>query len=188
MKIFTCQEWDALPKDTNHLSRSAARGIVIHHTTSPNVAPRTGAGDEQQRCFRLARQIQQSHLDRGWMDTGQHFTCTRSGLLLEGRHGSLAAAQKGRVVRGSHAGNNEANIFRWGIENEGLYVSELPPAALWQSLVELCSWLCLWGKVDSQEIHGHREYKSTQCPGDTFFGRLDELRTAVHARKSELMK
>jgi hypothetical protein len=188
MRIFTCQEWGAAPKDTSRLARTPAQGIVIHHTTTPDVPPLPGSAAEQQRCFRLARGIQSAHLGRGWKDTGQNFTCTRSGLLLEGRHGSLAAAQQGRVVQGSHAGNKQANRERWGIENEGLYTSQLPPAALWNALVELCAWLCLWGDVDSQAIHGHREYKSTQCPGDAFFARLGDLRAAVHTRKLELMR
>jgi hypothetical protein len=188
MHIFACQEWGATPKDTSRLGRSPARGIVIHHTAGPNVRPLSNVGVEKQRCFRLGREIQRSHLARGWLDTGQHFTCTRSGLLLEGRHGSLAAARHGLVVQGSHAGDKQANRVQWGIENEGLYTSELPPAALWNSLVELCAWLCFWGRVDSQEIHGHREYRATQCPGDRLSARLDALRAAVHQRKLELMR
>jgi len=124
----------------------------------------------------------------GWRDSGQHFTVTRSGLVLEGRNGSLAAAQHGRVVHGAHAGDDEANQTCWGIENEGTYIQGAMPEAQWKSLVNLCAWLCFWGKVQSASICGHREYKATQCPGDWLFGQLPDLRFQVHMAKAALMQ
>lgn len=187
-RIYGTAEWGAIPVNTASLRRQPAAGIVVHHTAGRNVQPLPDEAEERERCFVLARGIQAAHLARGWKDSGQHFTVTRSGLILEGRHGSLAAAENGRVIRGAHAGDDTANRTLFGVECEGTYTAELPPEALWTALVELCAWLCLWGSAQSREIHPHRLYRPTQCPGDRFVTRLPALRRAVHDRKLVLME
>lgn len=189
MTLVSCAEWGARPVDNTSLRKRPAAGVVLHHTAGANTAPFSDvAGAEEARCFDLARSIQRAHLRRGWRDSGHHFLISRSGRILEGRHGSIAAARAGRVIHGAHAGNNAANRTMWGLETEGTYTHELPPPAQWDAMVELCAWLCLWGEVQSRELHGHRIYRATQCPGDLLFARLPELRRAVHDRKTVLME
>ena len=152
------------------------KGIVIHHTASANVSDTSLAHAKQ-----LARRIQDFHMgpSRGWIDTGQHFTVSRGGHILEGRHRSLEAAQEGRKhVLGAHAGI-ACNDDYVGIENEGTYMTGLPPATQWQALVQLCAWLCNQYSMSPDDIIGHRQCKSTDCPGDRFFAKLDALRQDV---------
>src|SRR5205823_1500800 len=141
---------------------------------------------EQHASFAVARAIQHAHLARGWADTGNHFTVSRGGLIMEGRHGSLAGARQGKVVRGAHAGVSEINATWFGIENEGTYTTEwLMPPQQWNALVELCAWLAFWGDFDSQIIQPHNHFRPTQCPG-LLRDHLVELRAAVHERKSQI--
>ena len=66
-----------------------------------------------------------------------------------------------------------------GIENEGTYIKELPPAALQYSLLLLCAFICRQYGLGSNSIIGHRNINATQCPGEKFYQDLDNLRTAV---------
>src|SRR2546422_1216352 len=101
-KVFTTAEWGARSV-SSQFPKKPAQGIVLHHAVFPNRAPQQGNA-EREAAFGVARRIQADHMGRGYADTGQQFTISRGGLLLEGRHGSLAAAKTGKVVRGAHAG------------------------------------------------------------------------------------
>ncbi|MEB3370880.1 peptidoglycan recognition protein family protein [Saccharopolyspora mangrovi] len=150
--------------------------IIVHHTATPN-----SDDTSQAHAFELSRQIQAFHMDsNGWSDTGQNFTNSRGGHLMEGRHKSLAALQGGtQHVKGAHAG--EQNSVSLGIENEGTYTEASVPDSLWDSLVELCLYMVSQYGIEPGEIYGHRDYMSTACPGDVLYARLPELRQTVGA-------
>lgn len=176
-EIASTEQWGArLPSGPVQVHTYPASQIIVHHTASAN-----SADTSQAHAFSLARGIQNMHMDgNGWIDTGQHFTNSRGGWLTEGRHGSLAALQSGLVhVHGAHA--RTQNSVALGIENEGTYLSAGVPAALWDSLVRLCTFMVQRYLIAPGEIYGHRDFMSTQCPGDVLYGRLPELRGAVGA-------
>lgn len=187
-RIYACQEWGARPARRRAFPASGAEGIVIHHTAGPNITPSSRAVEEIDRTFDLARQIQRHHMDRnGWADTGQHFLVSRGGVICEGRHGSASRAALGLVVQGAHAGDDEANAQRFGIETEGSYhLTRKVPLAQWNALAELCAWLAWWGDFDTQNILPHSHYRATECPG-YLRDLLPDLRRAAHDRKVELI-
>ncbi|WP_345444034.1 peptidoglycan recognition family protein [Actinoallomurus vinaceus] len=174
-KVYTRKEWGARPP--RHPSRVLDRApdhIIVHHTASPN------AGDgSRAHAFALSRQIQRDHMEtQGWDDIGEQLTISRGGHIMEGRAGSLQAIQDGRLVVGAQSlHHNEHTI---GIENEGTYLKEDVPGKLWESLVEVCVWLCAAHQLDpSVAIIGHRDYNETDCPGDVLYRRLPRLRVEV---------
>jgi hypothetical protein len=151
--------------------------IIVHHTASANSTDYSRAHAEA-----LARGIQADHMDaRGFIDTGQHFTISRGGYTLEGRHRSLEVLRAGAGhVSSAHATgqNNEAV----GIENEGTYTTAVPPAVLYDQLVLLCVDICrAWG-FNPRQIYGHRDFSATECPGGMLYPRLAGLRADVAAR------
>ncbi|RRO20519.1 N-acetylmuramoyl-L-alanine amidase [Saccharopolyspora rhizosphaerae] len=148
--------------------------IIVHHTATPD-----SDDTSQSHAFELARQIQNYHMDsNGWSDTGQNFTNSRGGHLMEGRHKSLSALKGGsQHVKGAHAG--EQNSVALGIENEGTYTEASVPGSLWDSLVELCSYMVSQYGISPSAIYGHRDYMSTECPGDVLYGKLPDLRESV---------
>jgi N-acetyl-anhydromuramyl-L-alanine amidase AmpD len=151
--------------------------IIVHHTATPNSTDLS-----QAHAFRLARSIQNHHMDvRGFADSGQHFTISRGGFVMEGRHRSLERlrAGSGHVVGAHCSGQNSQAI---GIENEGTYITLLPPAALYNQLVSLCADICQNYRISATQIYGHRDFASTECPGDLFYSRLPQLRSDVAAR------
>ncbi|MDZ4290217.1 MAG: peptidoglycan recognition family protein [Prosthecobacter sp.] len=184
-RIYTTVEWKARTITTT-FKRSPAKGIVIHNTENANRAPATGAAEEKV-AFAVARGIQKHHIDdNGWSDTGQHFTVSRGGLIMEGRTGALSAAGKGEVVSGAHAsGVTKFNTTYFGIELEGDNRKEYAVTAQqWDALVELCAWLCRAGGITPNKtgIVGHMDVLAghTDCPGK-MQQKLPDLRQQVAA-------
>ncbi|KOV89822.1 N-acetylmuramoyl-L-alanine amidase [Nocardia sp. NRRL S-836] len=175
--VHSCADWGARPPAglIEVVNRKPQR-ILIHHSTSPNL-------DDQSigRAYEHARWIQNVHMDQnGWVDSGQHFSNSRGGIVVEGRHGSLAALESGTsMVAGAHCpGQNDVAI---GIENEGLYMDISPPVTQWESLVAFCAHLCFRYGIPTSEIFGHRDFTVTQCPGDALYALLPRLRSEVTA-------
>jgi N-acetyl-anhydromuramyl-L-alanine amidase AmpD len=176
--IASTSAWGARAASSPVTVQSAGPNkILVHHTATPNSTDLS-----QAHGFALARSIQNHHMDvRGFIDTGQHFTVSRGGFVMEGRHRSLERlrAGSGHVVGAHCTGQNSQAI---GIENEGTYTSVAPPAALYNQLVTLCADICVQYGVPASQIYGHRDFASTECPGDVLYARLPQLRTDVAAR------
>lgn len=173
--IIDCAGWDARPSSSPVLMLAGTtRKIIVHHTEFPNVTDYSRA-----QAVHLAQEIQNLHMDKnGWIDTGQHFTVSRGGYVLEGRHRSLEALTAGtEQVQGAHCiGENSQGI---GIENEGTYYTETPPAVQFQSLTKLCVDICRQYKIGANNIFGHWDYNETDCPGVAFYREFPTLRRAV---------
>ncbi|OYO23083.1 N-acetylmuramoyl-L-alanine amidase [Enemella dayhoffiae] len=176
-RIISTDEWGAtFPTSGGDVIKREPAQIVIHHTETPNVADLS-----RDQALTLARAVQKHHMQsNGWSDSGQHFTISRGGFVLEGRHGSLnAARRRDRFVEGAQAkGANDRSI---GIENEGTYHSERPPEQQWEALVDLVAWLCDSYQLGPEAIVGHRDVSPSTCPGDAFAAVLTRLRTEVSA-------
>lgn len=176
--VYTRAQWNARsPKRPARIIGRPPDRIVIHHTASANVKDRS-----LDHAFALSRKIQMWHMDgNGWNDSGQQLTISRGGIVMEGRNRSLRAIRAKNLAVGAHALNHNNHTI--GIENEGNYAKAKVPARLWNSLVEVCVWLCrAYDLRPSEAIIGHRDLNSTTCPGDALYARLPELRRAVAAR------
>jgi len=175
--IASCATWGARdPSSALTLLSNNPNKILIHHTATAN-----STDYSQAHAYSLARTIQDYHMDsNGWSDTGQHFTVSRGGYIMEGRHYSLSKLTAGSgMVQGAHCpGQNTQAI---GIENEGTYTSLTPTTALYTNLVQLCAYICSKYGLAPTEIYGHRDYYATECPGDSFYAMLPQLRTDVAA-------
>lgn len=176
--IYTTDDWGARPpSEAIDLAGNRPNKILIHHTAGAN------SGDfSRSHAFELARSIQNFHMDgRGWRDTGQHFTISRGGYIMVGRHRSLPVAQAGdNHVIGAHCdGQNEVAV---GIECEGTYISASPTDALYTKLVNLCAWLCQQYGLGAGRIFGHRDFNATECPGDRLYSMLPRIRDDVRAK------
>lgn len=169
--------WGARPaRGPNTIFSYRPTTILIHHTDTVNTI-----NYSRSEAYSLGRSIQQSHFANGWIDTGQHFTVSRGGYIMEGRHKSLQMLQaRNYFVRGAHC--PVLNNYAVGIENEGNYSAALPPDALWVSLVNLCTYICQQYGLNANAIFGHRDFYSTDCPGTHLYGRLRQLRLQVLAK------
>jgi hypothetical protein len=175
-RAYTRAEWSARPPRSAVSVIGKPDHIVIHHTASQNTADFSLAA-----AFAVSHWIQNLHMDtNGWIDAGQQLTISRGGYLMEGRNRSLPSIANRQNVLGAQTANHNSHTI--GIEHEGIYVTANVPSPLFETSVQTCAWLCSTYGLDPQmAIVGHRDYNSTQCPGDVFYARLPELRDRVAA-------
>ena len=184
-KIYTCAEWGAVPP-SYAFPRTDPTAIVIHHMDYPNRALAPNPDQAKQLAFQLARACQRDHMQvNGWADTGQSFTVSRDGIILEGRHGTLQAALQGQSVHAAHAADGTIDFNQdFGIENEGTYDSAQMPPPQWRALVDLVGWLTWICKIDTALVIGHRDTGiATDCPGQWLESRLPALRQQARQNK-----
>jgi hypothetical protein len=174
--IIDCDSWGARPPASRiRITGNTTNKIILHHMAFPNVTDYSREHAEQ-----LARDCQDLHMDaNGWADTGQHFTVSRGGYVLEGRHRSLETLVAGEhQVIAAHCPGENGNAI--GIENEGTYVTETPPEALLDSLVELCTAVCRQFHLSPWDIFGHWDFRlGTDCPGIAFYRLFPQIRRRV---------
>jgi hypothetical protein len=173
-----CDQWGARPPNQNIvILNHPPTYFLVHHTATAN------SGDYSQgHAIALARSIQNYHMDtNGWGDTGQHFTHSRGTWLLEGRHRSIEIellVDYAAHVLGVHVANY--NDVCLGVENEGTYTSENPPPDMLWNLVNIATTCCWYNApMFSYTCKGHRDFNSTQCPGDRLYALLPCLRQWV---------
>ena len=173
--IIDCAGWGARPASGQlEPSQTPTNKIIVHHMAFPNVEDYS-----REQAIALARDCQDLHMDdNGWSDTGQHFTVSRGGFVLEGRHGSLEALSTGsnQVIAAHCPGENGRAI---GIENEGTYVEVTPPEQQVDALVRLLVGICQQYGLYAHDIFGHWDFRDTQCPGAAFYAQFPELRRRV---------
>ena len=174
--IIDCDTWGARPPSSPiRLTGNTTNKIILHHMAFPNVTDYS-----RDHAMQLARDCQNLHMDtNGWADTGQHFTVSRGGYVMEGRHRSLETLVAGEhQVIAAHCPGENGNAI--GIENEGTYITEVPPQALLDSLVELCTAVCKQFRLHAWDIFGHWDFRlGTECPGAAFYRLFPQVRTRV---------
>jgi hypothetical protein len=174
--IIDCDSWGARPPaGPIRITGNTTNKIILHPMAFPNVTDYS-----REHAVQLAQDCQDLHMDaNGWKDTGQHFTVSRGGYVLEGRHRSLETLVAGEhQVIAAHCPGENGNAI--GIENEGTYITETPPAALLDSLVELCTAVCRQFHLEAWDIFGHWDFRlGTDCPGIAFYRLFPQIRKRV---------
>jgi hypothetical protein len=162
-KIISCSEWGAVAP-TGSIGRvGKPNKIIFHHTDGHHPELDHLAGDTVDEAKAFARAIQNDHMHRRppYSDSGHNFLVTRSGHILEGRHGSLAAISDGVMVRSAHCVGQNGHP---GIEHEHKGGETMTPIQREASLF-LHAFICRKTGVKPDAIHGHGEFNNTECPG-----------------------
>lgn len=133
--------------------------MVVHHTASPTNDSMT----PEQRL----RQTQTYHMDtRGYCDIAYNFLMSRDARVWEGR---------GDSVLGGHTlnqnGGNMALCIIGTYTTDTLTPQQECAAAGWMAWQSSLHGITL----NRTNIKGHREWGSTECPGQRVFDRLDAL-------------
>lgn len=164
--------------------------LTVHHTATPNDDPDPAA---------TVRAIYEYHaITNDWGDIGYHFLIDESGTVYEGRYsgddGIPAFNEDGDLVTAFHSvGYNSGNL---GIALIGTLQDKPPTDAAKASLIRLIKVICRIKGLDPQArvtytnpvngvqketntIGGHRDYFATECPGQTMYDLLAEVRAAA---------
>lgn len=166
------------------------QSITVHHTDTPNADPDPAA---------TVRGIYEYHaVTLDWGDIGYHFLIDEAGVVYEGRYSGddlvPAFDKDGNLVTAFHtAGFNSGNL---GIALIGNLVAQPPTDAAKASLIRLIKVITRFKgldpqakitytnpvngvKKDNETISGHRDWLQTDCPGQTMYDLLAEVRTAA---------
>jgi len=103
---------------------------------------------------------------KGWCDIGYHYLISRDGRIWEGRPVRLL---------GSHSGG--ANTGNDGIAMMGSHdTTPITETQIDSLAILIRSVADAYGiGIDRSIIKGHRQYKSTSCPGDKLMAQLDGI-------------
>jgi hypothetical protein len=149
--------------------------IIFHHTAGHHPEIDHKAGETEAEGAAYARSLQHDHMvRRGFADSGHNFLVTRSGHIFEGRHGSLDAIKAGKMVVSAHCIGKNTHP---GVEHEHAGGENMTQAQR-QASVALLAFICRETGIDPDEIHPHRQFNSTDCPG-VLGADLAQIRRAV---------
>ncbi|CAN5587066.1 hypothetical protein BH10PLA1_BH10PLA1_04950 [soil metagenome] len=135
------------------------RWIVIHHSDTP-----TGS----------AAKFDAAHKAKGWDELGYHFVI---GNGTETGDGQVEVGPRWPKQKwGAHAKtpDNRFNDYGIGICLVGNFMETRPTQAQMQSLAKLTAYLMKTYKISPDRVIGHRDTKSTECPGKNM--NLDTVR------------
>ena len=190
--FITREEWNADTVDTSRLSYAKElKAICIHHTGGSNTY--TAAQSPQ-----VVRGMFTYHTKTlGWADLGYNVVVDKYGQVFEGRAGGLH-----RNVAGAHA--RGFNTGSCGISVMGDYMDIPVPTAALNAIATVAAWKLAstftqdvygtetWtvttsnvkrnGTFSMPHLFAHRDVNYTDCPGDTYYGQLPELRSLVQQK------
>jgi hypothetical protein len=177
---FDASGGERWPRETEPL-----RGLVLHHTNTPNC--------ERDPVARV-RAIYEFHaVERGWGDIGYHLLIDEAGTVYEGRAGTAETLAGGPAVVGGHVyGHNGGTV---GIALLGTLIARPPSPRAGAALVAVMAWLAYQHDLDplgAREAGGsavpticaHCDLTATPCPGDACYEMLSTLRVRVAAAAS----
>ncbi|MBC8370596.1 MAG: N-acetylmuramoyl-L-alanine amidase [Planctomycetes bacterium] len=165
---MTRDDWRASRIRSNRDAMTAPFRITVHHTAEPFYSNSAAASGAE------VKNIQDQHMNErspGWADIGYHFLIDRAGNVIAGR--SLD-------YQGAHASGSN-NIGNIGICLLGNFVSQpsrgkdyiaaqAPSGSQLSALTELVDSLRSNYSIKSSNVYGHKELKSTECPGPALSG------------------
>lgn len=172
MKLVTKAEWGASPKTATKATHpiGATLGVTFHWE-----GPHMGDFPHSKCAFKV-RVIERYHeLTRGWADIAYNALVCPHGYVFEGRGPGVKSA-----ANGTDLGNDTHYAVCYlggvgdGFTDEGK-----------QGMEDAREWLRDEGDA-GKAVNGHRDHKSTQCPGDEIYDwlhthRWDEEFTAATA-------
>lgn len=149
--------------------------LTVHHTASPisQVADAPGQIRAHQKYHQQ---------NKGWPDLAYHFIIDPAGNIYEGRDPAF---------RGDTATDYDPT-GHFLVCLEGDYEQAAVNDAQIQSLARVLAWGAATFEVPVSTLAGHRDFASTQCPGDAVYALLadgslaDDIEAVLADGKPEL--
>lgn len=157
MKLVSRSEWGARDAGGITSAPGMSRGVAVHW-----LGPGSSHSDHGQ-CAAQMRQVQAYHMDsNGWADFAYNAAACRHGYVFEGRGPRIRNAANGG---GTHAGLDANAAWASILYLEGTDGPGLTPEGQ-DAINDAADWLGVAGG----EWLGHRDFLSTECPGDRIYG------------------
>ncbi len=162
LRLITRAEWKAEAPRSNR-RKQTPKSIIVHHTATKT---------DLFQGHKSILSIQNYHRNqKGWNDIGYHFLIGPQGELYEG----VPVNQVG-----THAGpSNQDSI---AICLVGHFSQERPHPQALATLQALTRNLVRTHSISAGEITGHKDHKKKDCPGESIYSLLPQLRASVGGR------
>lgn len=148
-------EWGARPRRSGTTQINPTEGVTIHYEGSGWAWPWAHS-----TCDDKVRSMQADHMDnREWSDIAYNYLACPHNYLYEGR---------GYDRRSSANGNDHANSVSFAVQGIWGDKSGSPPNDLLRAIRYGIDLLRRKGGA-SDKLHGHRDWKSTSCPGSYLY-------------------
>jgi len=133
--------------------------VIVHHTVRPHLYPDATIDTE----LEAVRAIERHHVEvNGWNAVGYSFLVAPSGTVFEGR---------GWSRRGAHCPGWNGKSIGLALIIDG--TKDEPPPAMIDSARALLAYGVDAGHLfRDYTVHGHRDHRDTECPGDLVYARL----------------
>jgi hypothetical protein len=173
--------WNARPFKGTPTIASKLDVAIVHHSAGGN-------GYSAGEVPGIIAAIQRFHMDtNGWNDIAYNFMVDRFGQLWEARQGGITRA----VVGGHSAGSNTGST---GICLLGSYDGITPPKVAIDAIAAWAAWKLgvhgidvstsvVFNGATRNRIIGHRDVRSTACPGGRLYPQLGEIRQQAFVRQ-----
>lgn len=174
--------------------------LFVHHTVGTNNDPHPKA---------TMRAIYRYHtVSQGWCDIGYNFVIAPDGRIFEGRHSRRfdpweihdSENRSGEAVQGAHVSSYNSGSV--GVSLMGNYSTTTMTSAMRKTLVNFLAWEADRHNLAPRSRHtyrnpttdltdrlpviaGHRDAGQTECPGNSVYRSLDEIRRAVKRKMGD---
>jgi len=189
-RVYTRDEWGA-QSPTAAYRYARATHLAIHHTAAAS----HGAADTWDECAAAVRAIQDFHMEtNGWIDIGYNYLICQTGDVFRGREDE----NDDRDVVGAHDGFNEGSVGTAGLGFFHPPENQRPTDELVGRFADLFAWIASERDIDPdgrdtyagygatvRTVYGHREVKSTACPGDELYAERSAIVDSAAAVVSE---
>lgn len=155
--LVSRKDWGARAPRGSYTNLTSTKGVKVHYTGG-RVEP--AIVNDHAKCVAMVKSIQNFHMDgNGWLDIGYSMVACPHRKVFVGRGpGHLPAA--------NGAGLNTGHYAVLGlVGNSGLIE---PPDAMLDGILDAIDYLREKGGAGN-EIKGHRDGYSTDCPGDVLY-------------------
>jgi hypothetical protein len=153
--LVTRAQWGARPRKAGTTSIDPTEGVTVHYEGGG-----FGWPWEHSSCDDKVRAMQADHMDnRGWSDIAYNYLGCPHDYLYEGR---------GYDRRSSANGYERANEISFAVQGIWGDQDGVPPDNLKRAIRYGIDILRSKGGA-SDKLHGHRDWKSTSCPGDYLY-------------------
>lgn len=160
-KIITCSQWGARKPKRAIVVVGRPDKCLVHHTDGHGIIHATTPDGAWTQAIAYAQTLQGVHMiDRGWNDSGHSFLIMRSGLILQGRWGTVTAIEHGRMVESAHCPGQNGNP---GVEFEHI-PGEVLTAAQEAAGIRLFAWIMAHCAISPTALYGHNDFYNTECP------------------------
>ncbi len=163
IQAYSRSKWqaeDIIPSRMRPMN--GVKRITVHHEGNPRPNIATAPAEVE----RSIHQIQKTHfriLKAG--DIAYHYIIDRAGRIWQGRN---------IKYQGAHAKHN--NSHNIGIMCLGNFEIQQPSSCQVATLETLCLRLMQGYNIPANKLYGHRELKSTACPGKNLFPYVKKIR------------